>query len=80
MLTTWGYRLYISFVIYVRFCLRTVIYELLAFYQGLELSFVYGALTCISASLVIRTRDYNLAPSALMAAASKIKWGIFDKD
>ena len=33
-----------------------------AFYQGLELSFLYGALTCSSAiGLVLHTRDYNLA-------------------
>ena len=30
--------------------------------------------------LVLRTRDYNLAPSALVVAFSKIKWGVFDKD
>ena len=47
----------------------------LAFYQGLELSFVYGALTGSRAALghVLCTRDYNLGPSALVAAASKIK-------
>ena len=43
----------------------------------LELSFVYEALTCSSAiaalSLVLRTCDYNLVPSALVAADSKIK-------
>ena len=47
----------------------------LAFYQGLELSFAYGALTCSSAialSLVLQTRDYNLAPSALVVVASKM--------
>ena len=42
----------------------------LAFYQGLELNFVYGVLTCSSA---IRTRDYNLAPLAFLAAVGKIK-------
>ena len=54
----------------------------LAFYQGLELGFVYGTLTLSSAALglVLRTRDYNLAPSALVAEVSKIKWGVFDKD
>ena len=53
----------------------------LAFYQlGFELSFVYGALTCSSAiqslaalGLVLRTRDFNLSPSALVAAVGKIK-------
>ena len=48
----------------------------LAFYRGLELSFVYGALSCSSAvlGLMLRNRDYNLA------AVTKIKWGFFDKD
>ena len=47
-----------------------------AFHQGLELSFVNGALTCISAfplGLVLRTCDFNLAPSALVVVFSKIK-------
>ena len=49
--------------------------DYLAFYQGLELSFVYGALTCssaIPASLC--------SASYLVATASKIKWGVFDED
>ena len=31
-------------------------------------------------SLMLRTRGYKLAPSALEAALSKIKPGVFDKD
>ena len=31
-------------------------------------------------ALLLRTRDYNLAVSALVAAASKIKLGVFGKD
>ena len=30
--------------------------------------------------LKLRTRDYKLAPSALVATVSKIKQGVFDKD
>ena len=47
---------------------------MLAFYQGLELGFVYGALTSSLATLglVLCTHDNNLAPSALLAAVSKI--------
>ena len=54
-----------------------------AFNQDFELSFVYGALTCSSLAalrLVLCNRDYNLAPSALVAAVSKIKWGVSGKD
>ena len=49
--------------------------ESLAFYQGLKLSLVYGALTCCSAALglVLHTRDYSFVPSALMATVIKIK-------
>ena len=56
----------------------SILSHLVAFYQGLELGFVYGALTSSSAirlaalGLVLRIRDYNLAPSALKAAVSKI--------
>ena len=54
----------------------------IAFHQGLELSFVYGALICslTALDLVLRTHDYNLTPSALVATVSKIKWGVFDQD
>ena len=47
----------------------------LAFYQGLKLSFVYGALifSITALGLVLRTRHYNLAPSALVAVVGKIK-------
>ena len=34
----------------------------IAFHQGLELGFMYGALTCSALGLVLRTRDYNLTP------------------
>ena len=46
-----------------------------AFYEGLELSFVYVALTCSNAvlGLVLLTCDNNLAPSTPVAAFSKIK-------
>ena len=52
-----------------------ILMSTLAFHQGLELSFVNGALTCSSAALgfVLRTFDCNLAPSALVVAFSKIK-------
>ena len=51
------------------------IQRVIAFYKGLELNFVYGALTCSSAALglLLGTRDYNLMPLALQAAVSKIK-------
>ena len=59
-----------------------------AFYQGLALNFAYGALTLSSAfcgiskalGFVLRTCDYDLVPLRLVAAASNIKWGVFDKD
>ena len=39
--------------------------EEVAFYQGLELEFVFGAITAVeslaSLGLVLRARDYNLA-------------------
>ena len=60
-------------------CLKNKKHPEAAFYQGLELNFVYGTLTCGSAiilavlSLLLRACDYNLAPLALMAAVSKIK-------
>ena len=48
--------------------------DLLSLYQGSELNFVFGALTCSRASLAVGprcTRNYNLKPLALVAAVSK---------
>ena len=38
------------------------------------------AVVLAAVGLVLCTRDYNLAPSGLVAAVSEIKSGIFDKD
>ena len=43
-----------------------------AFYQGLVL-YMAPSLAATALGLVLRTRDYKLAPSALVTAASKIK-------
>ena len=51
---------------------------LVAFYEGLELDFVFGALTHSSGylaplGLALHARDFKLAPSALVAVVGKKK-------